>query len=409
MVAKLGAIRTASAAIGSLKVFEPTVTPPTLAAGAFRPIRFRARLSHASSWRVRVFTTAGATVATYQGSGAVVDATWDGSVIGGGGLPRTDLLRWRIEAGTARPAAGGFDGSVGSGGVANGPTATASLASVAAAPAALINGVAGRITWRQLKAGKANVTVTSLAGAQVAVLRPTSAIAAGLQQIAWDGRRTPGPSLLPSGHYRYVIRTQPTGSATVETATANVDIRRQAFGLTATRAISPNGDGFMDVATVSFVRNEPGDAQVRLFRGGRLVKNIALLYDQAPGPFQYRWTGRGVVDGNYAVQLLVPGAGGALAFAAAVRIDTHGPTFKVSSVRKINRRRDVIVTMKLNEAGVVQVRRGAKILLTRTLKAGKRQIRLNRKLLGNARNVQLVGRDALGNVSAKPGRARIPK
>ena len=325
VVAKLGAIRTATAAIGSLKVFEPTVTPPTLAAGAFRPIRFRARLSHASSWRVRVFTTAGATVATYQGSGAVVDATWDGSVIGGGGLPRTDLLRWRIEAGTARPAAGGFDGSVGSGGVANGPTATASLASVAAAPAALINGVAGRITWRQLKAGKANVTVTSLAGAQVAVLRPTSAIAAGLQQIAWDGRRTPGPSLLPSGHYRYVIRTQPTGSATVETATANVDIRRQAFGLTATRAISPNGDGFMDVATVSFVRNEPGDAQVRLFRGGRLVKNIALLYDQAPGPFQYRWTGRGVVDGNYAVQLLVPGAGGALAFAAAVRIDTHAP------------------------------------------------------------------------------------
>ena len=206
-----------------------------------------------------------------------------------------------------------------------------------------------------------------------------------------------------------MIRTQPTGSATVETATANVDIRRQAFGLTATRAISPNGDGFMDVATVSFVRNEPGDAQVRLFRGGRLVKNIALLYDQAPGPFQYRWTGRGVVDGNYAVQLLVPGAGGALAFAAAVRIDTHGPTFQVSSVRKINRRRDVIVTMKLNEAGVVQVRRGAKILLTRTLKAGKRQIRLNRKLLGNARNVQLVGRDALGNVSAKPGRARIPK
>jgi hypothetical protein len=65
--------------------------------------------------------------------------------------------------------------------------------------------------------------------------------------------------------------------------------------------------------------------------------------------------------------------------------------------------------MRLNEAGVVQVRRGAKLLLTRTLKAGKRRIRLNRKLLGNARNVQLVGRDALGNVSAKPGRVKIPK
>ena len=38
-----------------------------------------------------------------------------------------------------------------------------------------------------------------------------------------------------------------------------------------------------------------------------------------------------MADGNYAVQLLVPGAGGALAFAAPVRIDTHGPTFKVSA------------------------------------------------------------------------------
>jgi hypothetical protein len=54
------------------------------------------------------------------------------------------------------------------------------------------------------------------------------------------------------------------------------------------------------------------------------------------------------------------------------------------------------------------VRRGAKVLLTRTLQAGKRSLRLNRRLLGNARNVQLVGRDALGNLSARPGRVRIP-
>ena len=409
VVAKLAAIRAAAAAIGSMKVFDPTVTPPTIAAGAFRPIRFRARLSHASAWRLVIFTTGGATVASYQGSGATVDATWDGSVIGGGGLPRTDLLRWRIDAGAARPAAGGFDGSVGSGGVANGPTVTASVDSVVAAPTALINGTAGRLTWRQLKAGAANVTVTTVAGDQVAVLRPTAPIAAGPQQLVWNGRRTPTQALLPSGHYRFVIRTQPTGSTSVETATANVDVRRQVFGFTASPAISPNGDGFMDVATFTFVRNEPGDAQLRLFRGATLVRNIALLYDQAPGGFQYRWTAHGVADGTYAVQLLVPGAGGPMGFATPVRIDTHGPTFRVSSVRKINARRDVIVTVRLNEPGVVQVRRGAKVLLTRTLRAGKRKIRLNRKLLGNARNVQLVGRDALGNVSAKPGRVRIPR
>ncbi len=73
----------------------------------------------------------------------MVDATWDGSVLGGGGLPRADLLRWRIEAGAARPAAGAFDGSVGSGGTADGPTATASVDAAVAAPMALVDGRAG--------------------------------------------------------------------------------------------------------------------------------------------------------------------------------------------------------------------------------------------------------------------------
>ena len=146
MVAKLGAIRTATAAIGSLKVFEPTVTPPTIGRRRVPADPVPRPAVDASSWRVRVFTTAGATVATYQGSGAVVDATWDGSVIGGGGLPRADLLRWRIEAGRrVRRRADSTAASAAA--VARiGPTATASLASVAAAPAVLINGVAGRIT-----------------------------------------------------------------------------------------------------------------------------------------------------------------------------------------------------------------------------------------------------------------------
>jgi hypothetical protein len=409
VMAKMGAIRAATAGIGDLKVFDPTVTPPTIASGAFRPIRFHARLSRSSAWRVTVVTTGGATVARFDGSGAVVDATWDGSVLGGGGLPRADLLRWRIEAGSARPAAGAFDGSVGSGGVAGGPSVTGSVDAVSAAPVALGAGASGRLIWRQRKAGTVRVSVTTPAGDEVAVLRAAAPITTGSKQLVWNGRRLPGTALLPSGHYRYVIRTQATGSATVETATANVDIRRQAFGFVATGAFSPNGDGFRDVAGFSFQRNEPGDAQLRLFHGTKLVKNVALLYDQAPGPFQYRWTGGGVRDGSYTVQLLVPGNGGSLAFSAPVRIDTHGPTFRVSRVRKINRRRDVIVTMRLNEGGVVQVRRGSKVLLTRTLRAGTRSVRLNRKLLGTARSVRLVGRDALGNVTAKPRKVTIPR
>ncbi len=100
-----------------------------------------------------MLTTGGATVARFQGTGATVDATWDGTVLGGGGLPRADLLRWRIEAGTARPAEGGFDGSVvAGGGGAVGPTATAAVDS-ASPPARRRWSTArlGKVTWRQVQ------------------------------------------------------------------------------------------------------------------------------------------------------------------------------------------------------------------------------------------------------------------
>ena len=160
---------------------------------------------------------------------------------------------------------------------------------------------------------------------------------------------------------------------------------------------------------MSFNRDEPGDAQIRLFRGTTLVKNIALLYDQASGPFLYRWTGRGVPDGTYAVQLLVPGAGGPLAFALPIRIDTHAPTIRRVSVRKINRLRDVMATLRMSEAATVQVRRGSKVLMTRAVRGGIVKLRLSRKLIGTARSLTIVGRDGLGNVMPKAFKFNLPR
>jgi hypothetical protein len=253
------------------------------------------------------------------------------------------------------------------------------------------------------------VSVTTLAGDEVAVLRAAAPIAVGPQQLVWDGRRTPAATLLPSGHYRYVIRPQPTGATAVETASANIDLRRQVTAFQVSPAISPNGDGIADTAGFAFVRNEPGDAQLRLFHGGRLVRNIALLYDQAPGPFSYRWTGGRVADGNYTVQLLVPGNGGALAFSAPMRIDTHAPKFKVRSVRKINRLRDVIATVRLSEAATVIVRRGTRVLLRRVYPAGVVKIRISRRQIGTARRLNLIGRDGLGNASRAALRFTVPR
>ena len=404
---QLGQIRAAVAGTGSLKVLDPSVTPPTIAAGAFQPVRFRARLTRSSTWRVLVLTTGGATVARFQGTGTAVDATWDGSVLGGGGLPRAVLLRWRIEAGTARAAEGAFDGSVASGGGGGtGSTATTAVDTVAAGPAALVNGAVGQVTWRQLKAATVQVLVTTVAGDPVVVLRAPAALLAGPQAVAWNGLRADG-SAVPSGHYRYVIRSQPAGAA-VETAAVNLDVRRQAAAFAVTTAISPNGDGIADVAAVSFARNEPGDAQIRLFRGAALVKNLALLYDQAPGPFTYRWTGRGIPDGAYRVQLLVAGGGGPLDFQVPIVVDTRAPTIRRMSVRKINRLRDVIATVRMSEAATVQVRRGSTVLLTRRVEAGVVKLRLSRRLIGTARSLTIVGSDDLGNVMPKAVRLTVP-
>ncbi len=404
---ELGQIRAAVAGAGNLKVLDPTVTPPTITS-PFKPIRFRARLSTSSAWRVLVVTTGGATVARFEGTGATVDATWNGAVLGGGGLPRADLLRWRIEAGAARAAEGGFDGSVtAGGGGASGPTATAAVAGVAAGPPALVGAAIGKVVWNQVKAATVQVLVMTMAGDGVVILRAPAPLAAGPQQLSWNGRRADG-SVVPSGHYKYVVRSQLPGAA-LETASANVDLRHQAGAFAVSPGISPNGDGVVDVAAMSFTRAEPGDAQIRLFRRSALVKNLALLYDQAPGPFTYRWTGRGLPDGVYTVQLLVAGAGGPLDFQVPIVIDTHAPTIRRVGVRKINRLRDVVATMRMSEAATVQVKRGSKVLITRHVRAGVVKLRLSRKLMGAARSLTIVGKDGLGNTMPKAFRFTVPK
>ena len=404
---KMAQIRASVATAGNLKVLDPTLTPPAIAV-PFKPIRFRARLTKSSAWRVLVLTTGGATVARFEGSGTSVDATWNGAVLGGGALPRTDLLRWRIEAGTARAAEGGFDGSVaGGGGGASGPTATAAVDTVAAGPPALVGAGIGKVAWRQVRAATVQVLVMTAAGDPVVILRGAAPLAVGSYELFWNGKRADG-SAVPSGHYKYVIRSQLPG-APLETASVNVDLRHQAGAFAVTPAISPNGDGLVDFAAMSYTRDEPGDAQIRLFRAGVLVKNLALLYDQAPGPFTYRWTGRGVPDGVYKVQLLVAGAGGALDFQLPIVIDTRAPTIKRVSVRKINRLRDVMATVRMSEAATVQVKRGSKVLITRKVKAGVVRLRLSRKLIGTARSLTIVGRDGLGNAMPKAFKFTVPR
>jgi hypothetical protein len=281
------------------------------------------------------------------------------------------------------------------------------VAGVAAGPTALVGAGIGKVVWNQVKAATVQVLVMTAAGDPVVILRAPGALTIGPHELFWNGKRADG-SVVPSGHYKYVVRSQLPGAA-LETASANVDLRHQAGSFAVSPGISPNGDGVVDIAAMSFTRAEPGDAQIRLFHGSALVRNLALLYDQAPGPFTYRWTGRGVPDGVYKVQLLVAGAGGPLDFQVPIVIDTHAPTIRRVSIRKINRLRDVLATIRLSEAATLQVKRGAKVLTARRVKAGVVKLRLSRKLMGSARSLTIVGKDGLGNVMPKAFKFTVPR
>ncbi len=78
-------------------------------------------------------------------------------------------------------------------------------------------------------------------------------------------------------------------------------------------------------------------------------------------------------------------------------------------MRKINRLRDVMATVRMSEAATVQVKRGSKVLITRKVKAGVVRLRLSRKLIGTASSLTIVGRDGLGNAMPKAFKFSVPR
>jgi hypothetical protein len=212
MYAKLPALRADVAALPMLRIYDPVVGPATIdpKAGVL-PIRFTARLSSASPWRVAVTDVAGAPVAEWTGTGTAVDATWTEPV-------PTSLtgLRWSISAGDARPAAGAFD-------------------DLSAAPyddvlrGARIAGTASgtaTIAYSLTAAARVSAAITDPAGTIVRVLDTGTRRARGAQELTWKG---------PSGHYRAVLRM--ARAAGVATITLPFDIRRGVMSVTLTPTV----------------------------------------------------------------------------------------------------------------------------------------------------------------------------
>jgi N-acetylmuramoyl-L-alanine amidase len=80
---RLGPIRKAAQAIGLPKIWTPRVTPEAISLWQGQTMRLQAALSQEMQWSIELVWTNPATLATevvrqYEGTGTVVDVTWDG-------------------------------------------------------------------------------------------------------------------------------------------------------------------------------------------------------------------------------------------------------------------------------------------------------------------------------------------
>jgi hypothetical protein len=408
VIARLPQLRQAVAAVGGLRIWNPTLQPATIVTTSrgIQPIRFTAALSRLASWRVVISTASGAALAVRSGTGAAVDAVWNGAIASGGSLPPAASLRWRIEAGSgsgaARPAAGSFDGSgAPSGGTETSTTSSPAISAPKAVPTVISpNGdrVAdtGALTWKQSAAATVEVDVQTATGSAVRILQPPVNLAAGAHSVPWNGTDAAG-RVAPSNHYRYALKVQLPGQPTFTTITVPVDVRAGGSGLKLTPIVlSPNGDGTDDVATVGITRLERGDVTLRVRAGRRVAATIASAFDLPAGfVFGTQWLGGGLPDGAYLLEALVPGNGGLLTMRQSFKIDTTAP--RMPNLVVSPARRWFLLAFRLSERAHLELRVGTRLILAGTFKPGKVRIRAFKRRLGTARRVTLVAVDAGGN------------
>ena len=406
VVAILPALRERVARRQGLQILDPVLDPPTLTratGGDFVPTRIRARLSSASAWRAAVVTEAGVVLGELRGEGTTVEFVWPGPAVTAP-TPPAASLRWVIEAGSARPVNGLFDGSgstIAPPPDGNGPGGPAgdAMRDLRVDPAAFTPNGDGQdevatVSWQLVRQSVVRVTIIDLAGAEVAVLDPGTAREPGPFSLSWDGMANGVP--VTSGHYRARLAIQPAGDRLV-TADVPLDVRRGATGLTVDPVLSPNGDGRLEVSHIALTRLEPGDTVIRVLAGKkthRVVATIANIFHLA-GPASTTWDGAGLPDGNYRVQVVVPTAGGSHSLVAPFRIDRAAPKVRVAGV--IRGKKRVRLDLNVNEAGRLVVFGPGRSLLRVDVRPGPNVLRIPSAAVGRARALIIVSRDAAEN------------
>jgi hypothetical protein len=366
LYARLGAIARAVSATGLPKLYAPIVRGQP---GG--PIEFHARLSSPLPWTITVTDATGQVIASTVGTGTDVSWLWDATGISQG------RYSWTIAAGdTVRPATG----LIGSAPV---PLAfkRASVKPAAISPNG--DGVADKATISYTLSTPATVTAT-LAGADGAVLATllTQTLAAGTHTFVFsaDG--------VADGRYTIVLTASNRKTTVTRTLHVTVDRTVSRLGLSP-RAISPNGDGRNDSATLTFSLARPATVHVDLRQSSRTITTLLAAAEQ-PGPQTLAWNGAAaeqrVADGSYSLVVTVTTSLGTTSYALPLRVDTVAPQLSAISFARHR--------FRLSEPAVVTLRAGGRSY-RHAFKAGVFTFAVAR----TSRQYTVFATDTAGNVS----------
>lgn len=350
---------------GGPKLYAPVATG-TLGG----PIRFTGKLTAALPWTVTVRDAVAKVVAAGEGSGAVVDWTWDSK----GSTPGASYA-WVISAGTdVRPAAGTL-----------GAKATAlALTKATASPPRIDGTIATSTTVSYTLSAPANVTAELLnhLGTAVATLFADDKTA-GAQSFVFT------PTGVPDGNYTIRLTARDT-SAHEATASVAVLVSRTLVGFAVDAPlVSPNGDGRLDTATFAISLAATTDVTLTL---DTATKHIPIFSGNLPqGDQELPWSGPAadgskVPDGVYRATLSIGAPPLSLSQSVPLTVDTRPPKLILVSLYPLRLKVD-------DRASVIAVVNG------RTIKTSAKPGIFRLAFRGTVHRLRVVVRDGAGNES----------
>jgi hypothetical protein len=375
--ARLGALAASARGIGLPKVFEPR------AEAIESTIRFRATLSSSLSWTVVVADSGGVEVARGQGTGDLVDWTWDSATAVRG------RYAWSINAGSARPATG----RVQAGGGAVPLAIDASADPGAISPNGDGQADTTLLSYRLGTAANLTVSVVDTAGGMVATLVDRVWTGVGQHAVVIDG------ATLPDGRYSVVVTARTAAGAEMQKVVPLTVSRTLGLVSVTPPLFSPNGDGRRERLLVSFSLAAPADVRVRIVRDGRWVAS-PLIGTLLPGAHRLVWNGvRSVAtlrDGTYAAEVETTDAVGTISFAVPFASDTVAPRVRILPGRPLR--------VSVSEPATLTLRVDGVRLRQEVKKAGTVRIPWS----GPASRVRVVAWDPAGNASGPVLQVRRP-